>query len=118
MIVMRKDLNMRKGKMVAQGAHAAMLAMLIQPVPEDEQFVEGVMTWFNDHGMKKICVGVESEAQLMEIHKRATEAGLRSFLVNDAGFTEFHGEPTVTCLALGPHSDEQIDAITGELTLL
>ncbi len=28
MIVLRKDLNMRKGKMVAQGAHASMKAAL------------------------------------------------------------------------------------------
>lgn len=27
-IVMRKDLGMRKGKMIAQGAHAAMKALL------------------------------------------------------------------------------------------
>jgi PTH2 family peptidyl-tRNA hydrolase len=27
-IVMRKDLNMRKGKMVAQGAHASMKVMM------------------------------------------------------------------------------------------
>ena len=27
-IVIRKDLNMRKGKMVAQGAHASMAAIL------------------------------------------------------------------------------------------
>ena len=27
-IVLRKDLNMRKGKMVAQGAHASMAAIL------------------------------------------------------------------------------------------
>src|SRR5271157_6246907 len=29
-IVMRKDLNMRKGKMIAQGAHASMKAILYQ----------------------------------------------------------------------------------------
>jgi PTH2 family peptidyl-tRNA hydrolase len=28
-IVLRKDLNMRKGKMIAQGAHASMRAILM-----------------------------------------------------------------------------------------
>jgi peptidyl-tRNA hydrolase len=35
-IVMRKDLGMRKGKMVAQGAHAAMV-WLIEPLRESKR---------------------------------------------------------------------------------
>jgi peptidyl-tRNA hydrolase len=38
-IVLRKDLNMRKGKMVAQGAHVPMRAILQLGRREGENFV-------------------------------------------------------------------------------
>jgi PTH2 family peptidyl-tRNA hydrolase len=38
-------------------------------------------------------------------------------LVRDAGHTEFHGEPTYTCLAFEPLSAEQVDPLTGDLPL-
>jgi peptidyl-tRNA hydrolase len=36
----------------------------------------------------------------------------------DSGKTEFPGEPTNTCLAIGPDDADKIDAVTGELQLL
>jgi PTH2 family peptidyl-tRNA hydrolase len=48
---------------------------------------------------------------------RGREAGFAVALVRDAGYTEFHGEPTYTCLAFEPLSPEQIDPITGGLPL-
>ena len=38
-------------------------------------------------------------------------------LVRDAGHTEFHGEPTYTCLAFEPLYPDQIDPLTGSLPL-
>jgi PTH2 family peptidyl-tRNA hydrolase len=38
--------------------------------------------------------------------------------MTDNGKTEFHEEPTRTCLAIGPNEAEKIDEITGELQLL
>ena len=38
-IVIRKDLNMRKGKMVAQGAHASLRAILKLGSPDGDNFV-------------------------------------------------------------------------------
>ena len=43
-IVLRKDLNMRKGKMVAQGAHASMKAILDEGYPVPEVVTEQVFT--------------------------------------------------------------------------
>ena len=54
----------------------------------------------------------------MEIHDKSLEAGLEVHLITDSGKTEFHGEPTQTCLAIGPDDSEKIDAITGRLELL
>lgn len=117
-IVMRTDLNMRKGKMVAQGAHAS-IAFLRELVLYDD-FMSGipsqVFRWL-EGGMTKICVRVDSEEELLAIEEKAKLAGLLVHLIVDAGHTEFDG-PTRTCLAIGPASAELIDEITGELKLL
>lgn len=113
-IIMRTDLNMRKGKMIAQGAHASWLWWL---APGGHHIDVKTGSWFSN-GMKKICVRAESEAELIRLHWEARKAGLRAFIVTDAGHTEFHGEPTVTCLAIGPDTDEEVDKITGHLKLL
>jgi PTH2 family peptidyl-tRNA hydrolase len=114
-IVMRNDLNMRKGKMIAQGAHASIMFTLDFGLgdlfPSQLQ-----LTWMT-HGMTKICVRCDSEEQLMDIYRQAKEAKLTVHLVRDAGLTEFT-EPTYTCLAIGPNKAEDIDKITGELKLL
>jgi PTH2 family peptidyl-tRNA hydrolase len=67
-IVLRKDLNMRKGKMVAQGAHASMRAILMLGHQDARNFVipldERLEPWLLGR-FKKICVSVNSEAELL-----------------------------------------------------
>jgi len=123
-IVLRKDLNMRKGKMVAQGAHASMAVLLdrggihpdtmhryeISMTPEMEQWLEG--------NFAKICVSVDSEEQLLFVHSAAENANIPCSLIQDAGLTEFDGVPTYTAVAIGPGYAEDIDKITGLLKLL
>ena len=113
-IVMRTDLNMRKGKMIAQGAHASIMFLIRDRMQREYQ---GVIDWINE-GMTKICVRCDSEDQLIELETKAELAGLRVNLITDKGTTEFNGVPTKTCLAIGPDLIEKIDAITGELKLL
>ena len=72
--------------------------------------------WFA-RGVAKICVYVDSEEALIDLAKQGEDAGFCVALVQDAGHTEFHGEPTYTCLAFEPLYPEQIDPITGELPL-
>ena len=60
---------------------------------------------------------MDSEEALLEIDRKAKEAGILSALIQDAGHTEFHGEPTFTCLAFEPALPEKVDPITGELPL-
>ena len=110
-IVMRDDLNMRKGKMVAQGAHASLGAVLtFRDRPEVDAWLAGPFA--------KVCVRVSSEAELIEIFERAEAAGMINYLITDAGKTEFKGLPTLTCCAVGPDTIEKVDAITGHLKLL
>jgi PTH2 family peptidyl-tRNA hydrolase len=61
---------------------------------------------------------VNSEEELMTIYEKATSAGLEVHLITDSGKTEFHGQPTRTCLAIGPDFAAKIDPITGHLELL
>lgn len=110
-IVIRNDLNMRKGKMVAQGAHASVSAVLKLLGSKE------VATWLNE-GMTKITVKVESEQELLDVYKAAKEKGLPAQLIKDAGKTEFKGVPTLTALAIGPADNDAIDKVTGNLKLL
>lgn len=114
-IVMRKDLNMRKGKMIVQGAHASLWWTMLMNT-SDEGIPTIIWNWLCT-GMKKICVSVNSLEELYALDKAANEAGLLSYIVTDAGYTEFDG-PTETCLAIGPGQSEEIDKITGKLPLL
>ena len=114
-LCIRTDLNMRKGKMVAQGAHASILSIAGYLTGED--CPQRVRNWLED-GMTKICVRVDTEDALVLLNNAAREAGLPVCMVVDAGNTEFHGVPTKTCLAIGPDLNEKIDSITKDLILL
>ena len=122
-IVMRKDLNMRKGKMIAQGAHASMRVLLEAGAADasEQTFTIGMTpamaTWMTGR-FTKVCVSVDSEAALDAIVERARTAGVLVALITDAGATEFHGVPTKTCCAVGPAWSDEVDAITGALSLL
>ena len=113
-IVLRKDLNMRKGKMVAQGAHASLGAILkdgkLKKNADIDAWLEGRFT--------KICVSVDSEAELLEVYNDAVRAKLNCCLITDAGLTEFDGVPTKTAVAVGPGIPSEVDKITGDLKLL
>ena len=111
-IVVRNDLNMRKGKMIAQGAHASLLPFM-EADPGDPALID----WM-DGAMGKIAVSVPSEEALVDVYERARAAGLPCALVVDAGRTEFAGVPTRTAAAVGPAWSDAVDAITGELKLL
>lgn len=126
-IVVRKDLNMRKGKIVAQTSHASLGAILnygqMYPATADKDAYynlavnKPVEEWLRGR-FKKVCVYVNSEAELLNIFSEALEHGLNTKLIKDAGLTEFNGVPTLTCLAIGPDYPEKIDSVTGHLKLL
>jgi PTH2 family peptidyl-tRNA hydrolase len=120
-IVLRKDLNMRKGKMIAQGAHASMRAILMLGRQDGDNFVipldERLAPWLLGR-FKKICVSVNSEAELLALHEQAKSLGLITSLIQDAGLTEFGGVPTYTAVAVGPDREDRVDEVTGDLPLL
>jgi PTH2 family peptidyl-tRNA hydrolase len=120
-IVLRKDLNMRKGKMIAQGAHASMRAILQLGRHDGADFVipldDRLAPWLLGR-FKKIVVSVNSETELLALHEKAKSLGLITSLIQDAGLTEFGGVPTYTAVAVGPDREDRVDQVTGSLQLL
>ena len=122
-IVVRKDLNMPAGKLAAQVSHASTGAFLKHfnnlggtLTPKDKKsYGNNVHPWLTNE-FTKICLKVDSEAELLEVYKKCLEEGIPSSLIKDAGHTVFN-EPTLTCLGIGPFQSDKIDEITGDLKL-
>ena len=68
-------------------------------------------------GTKKICVKVDSEAELIEVQKQANLLGIPSYLVADAGHTQIAAGSLTVC-GLGPADSALIDIITKDKKLL
>lgn len=113
-IVIRKDLKMRKGKMAAQAAHASNKIILERSSTEKYHYFD----YWKNNGMTKIVVGVDSEEELIELYQKAKEEKLPAALIVDAGLTEFDGISTKTCIAIGPYESKAIDKLTSHLKLL
>ncbi len=108
-IVVDQSLAMPIGKMAAQVAHASLAAFLEASEPARQR-------WLAD-GMTKIVLTVPAAFELLDLQARAVEAGIPTGLVRDAGKTVL-SPGTITCLGLGPHKDDELDGITGNLPLL
>ena len=108
-IIVRSDLGMGKGKLVAQGSHASLQAYMKCDEETRDEWIE--------EGSKKITLKVDSEKELTELFNQAKKRKLASALIRDAGHTQV--EPgTLTAVAIGPAEEDEIDVITGKLKLL
>lgn len=135
-IVVRKDLNMRKGKLIAQGSHASLGALLqlfnkydytpnftkapVMTCYETRFEKDGVLDKWLNGIFTKICLYVESEEELVNLYNKITseKPEIPCVMIEDAGLTEFHGIKTKTCVGIGPWWNEDIDEFTKELKLL
>lgn len=108
-ILVRKDLQLSKGKVAVQVAHASVEAVL--------QSQEEVVQRWHDDGMKKVCLKVADLRELNKFKKRAFQEGLVTVTIRDAGLTEV-APGTITAVAIGPADDEAVDSVTGELKML
>jgi PTH2 family peptidyl-tRNA hydrolase len=111
-IVIRTDLNMSLGKIVAQACHAAVSC-------SEECKRTQTKHWrrWRDEGAKKVALQAESLEELEELAVKAEEQNVTYFLVKDAGHTEVP-PGTTTCIGIGPHQEQYIDKVTGSLLLL
>jgi peptidyl-tRNA hydrolase, PTH2 family len=140
-IVMRKDLNMRKGKQISQGSHSSLKVILdmmdkevIRDTKIDSESIiispssrrkltleygkDSELGQWLEGLFTKVVVSCKDELELLDIYLKAQEAKLPVALITDVGLTEFKGVPTRTCLAIGPADEERINKITGHLPLL
>lgn len=125
-IVIRKDLKMRRDKEIVQACHASMGAILkykefgidpylntdfiIVPISkESKEWLEGSFT--------KICVYVNSEKELLDLEFLCKEKNLLHYLIQDNGLTEFNGIKTYTALAIGPLEESKFIGVTDKLPL-
>lgn len=123
-IVIRRDLKMRRGKEIAQGAHAsgAWLAQLVLETLDPKTGLATVtldpvaLVWLTT-SCRKVTLQTDSEESLLHLHAAAEARGLRSVVITDSGRTEFGGVPTKTALAIGPGLATVIDEVTGHLSL-
>ena len=114
-IIIRKDLNLSKGRLVTQGAHAS-IAFLTDLIKEYNplQLTEVQKEWVYGTFFK-VCVGVDSEKELLDIAYNAIAMGISVKYIEETGGFD---KPTLTCLAIGPDYSSVIDPITKHLKLL
>jgi PTH2 family peptidyl-tRNA hydrolase len=72
--------------------------------------------WIKSDFRKVVCQ-VKDEEELLDVEKRAREAGLETHLVVDSGKTEFDGKPTPTVVVIGPDYSDKLEPVTGNLKL-
>jgi PTH2 family peptidyl-tRNA hydrolase len=98
--------------MVVQACHAAVKA-------NDESKRWNQKTWKNwrDGGGKKVALKCESLEELEHLEKKAQDLQLITCKIQDAGHTEVP-PGSITCLAIGPDREEQIDQVTQHLPLI
>jgi len=108
-IVVNEELRLPRGKLAAQVAHAAVGALLVSSP-------SATTAWLS-LGMPKVVLAGRSAGHLLEIEALAQSAGLPVMLIRDAGRTVVP-EGTITCVGIGPATEEALSPITGELKLL
>lgn len=120
-ICIRRDLNMIRGKEIAQGSHASngpLCDLILKSVNTNSPVC---LTDFEHAWMVGsqaiVCLAVNSEEELHQIAKKAKECNLRHSLILDEGRTQFEGIHTYTALSIGPDLVEKINPITGHLKL-
>ena len=127
---MRKDhaKQCRKGKLVAQGSHGSLGALLTMFNKEEvdgkvrytvdfekdsilDKWLNGIFT--------KICLMVENDEELVALYERIKQErpDIPCVLITDCGLTEFNSVPTNTCVGIGPYWSDEIDVFTKELKL-
>ena len=121
-IVVRRDLNMRKGKMCAQTAHAAMMFLTRNNKSENPMQINVELTkpeadWLQN-SFTKVVVGCDSQEELEILVENAKAEDVEVHVCIDNGATEFHGVKTMTCAAFGPEEEEILNKVTGHLKLL
>lgn len=110
-IIIRSDIEMSKGKAVAQGAHASLMSYFVAEKADKSLAKE----WL-DSGEKKIVLKVTDEDALIKLYKAFEFKKVPCALVSDAGLTQLP-PGTKTALGIGPWKGSEIDQFTRGMKL-
>lgn len=125
-IVVRKDLNMRRGKQIAQACHASMKIFFDRMEKfsssegtyyKTDTFSDIMVNWI-EGVFTKIVLGCDSLDDIKDLEQKANMLKIPYAVITDSGKTEFNGIPTVTCIALGPHDPEVLEKLTQSYSLM
>ncbi len=111
-ILVRMDIEMGRGKLAAQVAHASLMSYF-STEKKDKKIAQ---EWL-DTGEKKIVLKVEDDKVLKKLFEAFKYKGIPCALVSDAGHTQLP-PGTVTTLGVGPWIDTEIDQFTKGFKLL
>jgi len=111
-IIVRMDLEMGKGKLAAQVAHASLMSYF-----EAEKIDRTIAKGWLDTGEKKIVLKVADDEALVKLFKAFEFKKVPCALVSDAGLTQLP-PGTKTALGIGPWKSTEIDHFTKGLKLL
>ncbi len=109
---MRVDVKMGRGKIAAQVAHG-----VIDCYKEAMKMRKEVVELWEQEGMAKIVVQINSEQELIKVVDNAKSNGVPGSIIADAGRTEV-SPGTITVGAIGPGLKSEISKYTGHLKLL
>jgi PTH2 family peptidyl-tRNA hydrolase len=111
-IVLRVDLGMSTGKLIAQACHAA-----VEASEQGKKLNHKAWRRWRDEGGKKVALEAESLDELEALSEKAEKLDIVNVVIRDAGLTEVP-PGTVTALGLGPDLSEKLDKVTGNLPLI
>lgn len=117
-IVVRKDLNLRKSELAAQVATASMGFLLDNNESKRADEINVKLSneearWINE-SFTKVVVGVDSEDALQDLIFKAEIEGIGFYPVVSP---TSRGNSTI-CVAFGPDQSSLVDQVTGHLRLL
>lgn len=125
-IIVRRDIRMRRAEMVATAAKASVSFLVDNNESEHHDELQLKLTpdesaWLFGNS-KRVILGVQSESALRSIMLQAELDGLtvcpqyRGMRLDESK-SDYCYEQLV-CVAIGPHDEEAIDAITSNLKLI
>lgn len=99
---------MPAGKMAAQVAHACVRLTILSNIGNNSKRKRVLAEWFDPvmGNESKVVLQVKDEAELRRWESLCRERGILWNVVIDAAKT-FFSEPTVTCLGIGPVTEEE-----------
>lgn len=111
-IVVRSDLELGKGKLAGQVAHAS-----VSGYRKVSGIAPEIAEKWENEGQKKVVVRVKGEKELMQLFEKMKREKIPVSLIKDAGLTQIPSG-TATCFAAGPWKEQELDKFTRDLKLL